>query len=313
MMTGIAIEAEGLVHRFGTVPALDGLDLAVTAGTIHGLLGPNGSGKTTAVRILATLLRPDAGRAAVFGDDVVAAPARVRRRLSLTGQVSSIDADLTGRENLIVLARLLGLGPAAARRRAADLLDAFAIADAADRLVKGYSGGMRRRLDIAASLVVPPDLLVLDEPTTGLDPASRRQIWELVRGLRERGTTVLLTTQDLAEADALADRVTVLAGGRAIAEDRPAALRASVGTTALRVRLGDPADEPRALAALTAATGEVPQTVGDPPVLNVAVAGPREALAAAGALLDAGVAPADLTIGPPTLDDAFLALTEVAA
>jgi len=309
-MTLLAIETQGLVRCFGAIRALDGLDLTVRRGTVHGLLGPNGSGKTTAVRVLGTLVRPDAGRAAVLGHDVVTAPARVRGCLALTGQFSSVDGELTGRQNLVLSARLLGLGVPGARRRAEALLDAFDLQDAADRLVKSFSGGMRRRLDIAASLAVAPDVLVLDEPTTGLDPRSRRAVWELVRGLRDRGTTVLLTTQDLAEADALADRVSVLAAGRIVAEDRPAALRAAVGGAALRVRLADPADEARAAAALTAATGEAPQVEGDPPVLALPVAGPREALAAAKAVLDAGVVPADLAIGPPTLDDAFLALTQ---
>ncbi|HEY2997048.1 MAG TPA: ATP-binding cassette domain-containing protein, partial [Acidimicrobiales bacterium] len=203
----LAIETEGLVKSFGETRAVDGVDLAVAAGTVYGVLGPNGAGKTTTLRMLATLLTPDAGTARVLGHDVVAEAAAVRAAVSLTGQFASVDEELTGRENLVLLARLLGFTRRPADERAGELLEAFGLADAADRGVATYSGGMRRRLDIAASIVVTPDLLFLDEPTTGLDPRSRNQVWEIIRVLVAAGTTVLLTTQYLEEADQLADRI----------------------------------------------------------------------------------------------------------
>ena len=307
-----AISVRGLVRRFGDVRALDGVDLAVRQGSVHGLLGPNGSGKTTLVRVLATLLPPHDGRAMVLGAEVVSDAARVRRRLALTGQVSSVDAELTARENLRVVARLLGLRPAEAHERADRLLEAFGLEPAANRLVKGFSGGMRRRLDIAASLVVPPDVLMLDEPTTGLDPRSRQHVWDVVRGLRGAGTTVLLTTQDLSEADALADRITVLAAGRVIAEDRPSALRASVGAASLRIRLTDPGDRPRATAILGGTLGQEVAQDGDPAVLVFPVGDAAAALSAASGLAGAGVGLMEVAVGPPTLDEAFLALTDAA-
>ena len=308
----VAIEVEGLVRRFGTVTAIAGVDLRVATGTVHGLLGPNGSGKTTLVRILATLLPPDGGRAAVLGADVVDDPAGARRRLSLTGQLSSVDGELTARENLRIVGRLLGLEPAEARDRASQMLDAFGLDDAADRLVKSFSGGMRRRLDIAASLIVPPEILVLDEPTTGLDPRSRQQVWEVVRGLRAAGTTVLLTTQDLAEADALADRITVLAAGRVIAEGSTAALRASVGGVALRVRLEHAQERPAAVAALGDRLGAAADADGDATLLSWPATDAAAALDAAITLRGSGVGLAEIAIGPPTLNEAFLALTEAA-
>ena len=203
-MTSLAIETTGLVKSFGHTRAVDGVDLAVRSGSVYGVLGPNGAGKTTTIRMLATLLRPDAGSARVLGHDVIAEADTVRGLVSLTGQLASVDEDLTGRENLVLLARLLGLRRPAARARAGELLDAFGLADAAGRLVKTYSGGMRRRLDIAASIVVTPRLMFLDEPTTGLDPRSRLQVWDIVRALAAAGTTVLLCTQYLDEADQLA-------------------------------------------------------------------------------------------------------------
>ena len=243
-MTTLAIEATGLVKTFGDTQAVAGVDLAVPAGSIYGVLGPNGAGKTTTIRVLATLLRPDAGTARVLGHDVVDDADAVRGLVSLTGQLASVDEELTGRENLVLLGRLLGLRHRPARRRAEELLGAFGLDEAAGRLVKHFSGGMRRRLDIAASLVVTPRLLFLDEPTTGLDPRSRNQVWEIVRALVAEGTTVLLCTQYLEEADQLADGIAVIDRGRVIAEGTPAQLKASVGSGALHVRLLHPQQRP---------------------------------------------------------------------
>jgi ABC-2 type transport system ATP-binding protein len=225
----VAVEAEGLRKRFGGTEAVCALDLTVAAGTIYGLLGPNGAGKTTTVRILATLLRPDGGRAVVLGHDVVREAAAVRRRITLAGQAATVDEDLTGRENLLFLGRLSGLSRHGARARAAGLLAAFDLAGAAGRQVKTYSGGMRRRLDLAASFLVPAELYFLDEPTTGLDPAARAQVWQIVRAAAEAGATVLLTTQYLEEADRLADRVAVIDHGTLVAEGTPAGLKADTG------------------------------------------------------------------------------------
>jgi ABC-2 type transport system ATP-binding protein len=235
--SSLAIEAAGLVKQFGDVRAVDGVDLSVRRGCVYGVLGPNGAGKTTTIRMLATLTRPDAGSARVLGHDIVSAGDAVRGLVSLTGQLASVDEDLTGRENLVLLGRLLGLRHRAAKTRADELLDAFGLSEAAGRLVKAYSGGMRRRLDIAASLVVTPELMFLDEPTTGLDPRSRNQVWEIVRALVAEGTTVLLCTQYLEEADQLAEGIAVIDHGRVIAEGTPAQLKASVGSGSLRVRL----------------------------------------------------------------------------
>src|ERR671911_26971 len=241
-MGKLAIETRGLKKSFGKTHAVAGVDLAVSAGGVYGVLGPNGAGKTTAIRMLATLLHPDAGEAQVLGYDVVRDARAVRSRVGLTGQFASVDEDLTGVENLLLLARLLGYSRRQGRERAADLLDAFGLAEAADRQVKKYSGGMRRRIDIAASLVVTPELIFLDEPTTGLDPRSRNQVWEIVRGMVAEGTTVLLTTQYLDEADQLADRIAVIEHGKLIAEGTSSELKASVGSGALRVRLREPRD-----------------------------------------------------------------------
>ena len=227
--TFAAVEADGLGKRFGATRALDGLDLAIPRGVVYGVLGPNGAGKTTAIRILATLLRPDTGTAVVLGHDVLREPAAVRARVSLTAQFASVDEDLTARENLILVGRLLGFRRRDAKARADELLEAFDLDDAAGRQVARLSGGMRRRLDIAASIVVTPDLLFLDEPTTGLDPRSRSHVWELVRTVVAHGTTVLLTTQYLDEADRLADRIAVIDRGRVIAEGTGGELKASVG------------------------------------------------------------------------------------
>ncbi|HZA58281.1 MAG TPA: ATP-binding cassette domain-containing protein, partial [Solirubrobacterales bacterium] len=233
----LAIEASGLEKTFGETRAVDGVDLAVRRGSVYGMLGPNGAGKTTTIRILATLLRPDGGEARVLGHDIVTEADEVRGSVSLTGQLASVDEDLTGRENLILIGRLLGLKRADAKARATELLEAFGLADAAGRLVKNYSGGMRRRLDIAASIVVTPELMFLDEPTTGLDPRSRNQVWALIRQFAAQGTTILLCTQYLDEADQLADGIAVIDHGKVIAEGTPAQLKVSVGGNTLHIRL----------------------------------------------------------------------------
>src|ERR687889_1170702 len=252
-----AIQARGLVKEFGDVRAVDGVDLDVARGSVYGVLGPNGAGKTTTIRMLATLLRPDAGSARVLGHDIVREADEVRGVVSLTGQMASVDEDLTGRENLILIGRLLGLDRAQAKARAGELLEAFGLDDAAGRLVKNYSGGMRRRLDIAASIVVTPQLMFLDEPTTGLDPRSRNQVWEIARALVAEGTTILLCTQYLEEADQLADGIAVIDRGGVIAEGTPRQLKASIGTGALHVRLLDPTQRAAAARILEAAVGSV--------------------------------------------------------
>jgi ABC-2 type transport system ATP-binding protein len=304
-----AVETSGLVKRFRTTRAVDRVDLQMPIGSVYGLLGPNGAGKTTVIRVLATLLRPDAGSARVFGHDVVSEADAVRRRVSLTGQYAAVDNDLTGRENLVLLARLLGFSPRQARTRAGELLDAFGLAEAADRLVNTYSGGMRRRLDLTASLIVTPQLLVLDEPTTGLDPHSRNQVWDIVRALAAGGTTVLLTTQYLEEADQLADRIAVLDRGRVIAEGTPGQLKASVGAGALHVRLPDPTQRAHAQRLLSRALGVPVHPTSDPAGLSVRVADSRRVVDALAELAGAGIPAADFALGQPSLDEVFLALT----
>ncbi len=307
-----AILAEGLEKSYGNTRALRGLDLAAEEGTVLGLLGPNGAGKTTAVRILATLVRPDAGRAEVAGLDVVQGAERLRSRIGLTGQYAAVDEYLTGRENLEMFGRLYRLSKKQARRSANELLERFDLADAASRLVKTYSGGMRRRLDLAASLVVSPPVLFLDEPTTGLDPRSRLAVWDLIRELVAGGTTLLLTTQYLEEADRLADRIAVVDAGRVIAEGTSSELKARVGGERLEVTVLHEAD-------LDAASRVVePYAYGEGNVLvdagrrqvSVTVASGARPLAAVVRDLDAaGVEIDDLGLRRPTLDDVFLALT----
>ncbi|MEV4808473.1 ATP-binding cassette domain-containing protein [Micromonospora avicenniae] len=315
--TGPAIEVEGLTRSFGETRALAGIDLQVPAGTVYGLLGPNGAGKTTAVRVLATLLRPDGGRARVFGHDVVTQADKVRARVSLTGQYASIDEDLTGVENLVLLGRLLGLRKPAARERADQLLAAFGLTEAGARQVKKYSGGMRRRIDIAASILNTPDLLFLDEPTTGLDPRSRNQVWEIVRAVVAHGTTVLLTTQYLDEADQLAGRIAVVDHGRVIAEGTPGELKSSIGAGTVHLRLRDAAQRPEAEKVLQAALGVPVQLEADPLALTARVGSEGNDLAAgeqaARALADlarAGIVVDDFSLGQPSLDEVFLALTD---
>jgi ABC-2 type transport system ATP-binding protein len=305
----LAIEASGLVKDFGATRAVAGVDLAVPGGAVYGVLGPNGAGKTTTIRMLATLLRPDGGEARVLGHDVVTEADTVRGLISLTGQLASVDEDLTGRENLVLLGRLLGYPRARARARAMELLDAFGLAEAAGRQVKTYSGGMRRRLDIAASIVVTPRLMFLDEPTTGLDPRSRNHVWDIVRALVDQGTTVLLCTQYLDEADQLAGRIAVIDHGRVIAEGTPGQLKASVGRSRLHVRLLDPAGRDEAAAVLERQTGAAARVEADPGALSVAVADAEGGAAAIGALSAAGLTVAHFSLGQPSLDEVFLALT----
>jgi ABC-2 type transport system ATP-binding protein len=304
----LAVEATGLVKAFGDTRAVDGVDLAVRSGSVYGVLGPNGAGKTTTIRMLATLLRPDAGEGRVFGHDIVADADAVRSAVSLTGQLASVDEDLTGRENLILLARLLGLKHSQAKPRAAELLEAFGLAEAAGKLVKHYSGGMRRRLDIAASLVVTPRLMFLDEPTTGLDPRSRNQVWDIIRALVAEGTTILLCTQYLDEADQLAEGIAVIDHGKVIAEGTPAQLKASVGSAALHVRLLDPEQRPEARRVLAERLGSVHEEP-DPAALSAPCADADRAAAAVAELSRAGVRIAGFSLGQPTLDEVFLALT----
>ena len=304
----LAIEATGLEKAFGDTRAVAGVDLAVPEGTIYGVLGPNGAGKTTTIRMLATLIPPDAGTARVLGHDIRTEGDAVRASVSLTGQLASVDEELTGRENLVLLGRLLGLSRAAARSRADELLDAFGIAEASGRLVKHFSGGMRRRLDIAASIVVTPRLMFLDEPTTGLDPRSRNQVWEIARALVAGGTTILLCTQYLEEADQLADGIAVIDRGRVIAEGTPAQLKASVGAGELPVRLLDPDRRPAAAAVLERAVGAV-VLEPDPAALSVSCSDADRAALGVAELAGAGIGIAEFALGQPSLDEVFLALT----
>jgi ABC-2 type transport system ATP-binding protein len=303
-----AIEASGLRKRYGNVVALDGIDLSAEAGVVLGLLGPNGAGKTTAVRILTTLLAPDAGTARVAGVDVLKEPQRLRARIGLAGQYAAVDENLSGFENLEMVGRLYHLSRGEPRRRANELLAEFDLTDAAGRLVRTYSGGMRRRLDLAAALVARPPVLFLDEPTTGLDPRSRLALWDTIEQLVAGGATVLLTTQYLDEADRLADRIAVIDHGRVIAEGTPGELKADCGGERLEVRLADRTQGPQALealASLSSGNASLEDSTVRLPLLER-----RGAVAAAVRTLDAaGIAADDLVVVSPTLDDVFLRLT----
>ncbi|MEX0899879.1 MAG: ATP-binding cassette domain-containing protein [Gammaproteobacteria bacterium] len=303
-----AIETTALVKRFGKTNAVAGIDLSVAAGSVYGLLGPNGAGKTTTIRVLATLLKPDGGSARVLGHDVATDAAAVRSKVSLTGQFASVDEDLTGKENLVLVARLLGFSWGAARARATELLAEFELADVGSRQVRTYSGGMRRRLDIAASLVSACELLFLDEPTTGLDPRSRNQVWDIVRAIAASGTTVLLTTQYLEEADRLADRLAVIDHGRLIAEGTSRELKSSVGGSTLHVRVAAEHQLADAKRLLVATLGEA-HDGGGATALSARVARDELVPQALAALAGAGIVLEAFSLTQPTLDDVFFALT----
>ncbi|MFS8201108.1 ATP-binding cassette domain-containing protein [Streptomyces sp. CWNU-52B] len=315
----LAVHAVGLVKTFGANRAVDGVDLTVRQGTVYGVLGPNGAGKTTSVRMLAGLLRPDGGEARIFGHDVVRESDAVRRRVGLTGQYASLDQDLTGTENLVLLGRLTGHTKKGARRRAGHLLETFELVAAAGRQVKDYSGGMRRRLDIAASLLNTPDLLFLDEPTTGLDPRSRNQVWEIVRAIVGQGRTVLLTTQYLDEVDQLASRIAVIDRGKVIAEGTKGELKASVGAGTVHLRLRDAVQRAEAEQVLVLALGAEVQREPDPLALTARLGnadgggegGAAERAARALAeLARRGITVDSFSLGQPSLDEVFLALTD---
>jgi len=304
-----AVEAAGLIKTFGAVRAVDGIELRVRRGQVFGVLGPNGAGKTTMLKMLATLLPIDGGTARVFGVDVAKDPHRVRELIGVTGQYASVDENLTGRENLVLFGRLLGLSRADARRTADELLARFGLEDAGGRQINKFSGGMRRRLDLAASLISRPPLLFLDEPTTGLDPRTRGQMWDTIRQLVREGTTVLLTTQYLDEADQLADQIVVIDRGKKVAEGTPDELKSSVGSSTLHVRLED-------IAQTAPAAELVAQVVGEPPVLtpeaggfNIALTDANRAADVLIALRQAGLGISTASVRRPTLDEVFLALT----
>jgi daunorubicin resistance ABC transporter ATP-binding subunit len=300
------IEAHGLVKRFGETTALGGVDLTARTGTVLAVLGPNGAGKTTAVRILATLLEPDGGRALV-GGDVVAQARQVRRLIALTGQYAAVDETLTGVENLILIGRLLGLSRPGARHRAAELLEQFQLADAGGRATKTYSGGMRRRLDLAASLVGRPRVLYLDEPTTGLDPRARSDLWRVIRDLTGDGVTVLLTTQYMEEADQLADDLVVIDRGRVVAVGTPDQLKSQIGRQVLRVSPVAAADVPLVARVVTELSGAAPEVTSE--AVSAQVTDPRLPPAVLQRLTDAQVAVAELSLRKPSLDEVFFALT----
>lgn len=307
--TQLAIQAHELAKNFGKVRAVDGIDLAVPAGIVYGFLGLNGAGKTTTIRMLATLLPPDSGTARVFGHDILQEADAVRSRVSLTGQFASVDEDLTGTENLVMLARLLGFSRTLSKARATELLEAFNLIDAAKRPVRTYSGGMRRRLDIASSMIVTPDLLFLDEPTTGLDPHSRSQVWDIVRALVAEGTTIILTTQHLEEADQLADRIAIIDYGRIIAEGTSGELKDSVGAGTLHIRLRHPEHRPKA-EQLISQNLNVPIRLGsDPAELWVHVSEPERVAGLLSEISGADIPVTSHSFGQSSLDEVFVTLT----
>jgi ABC-2 type transport system ATP-binding protein len=305
----LAVDARSLVKTFGEVRAIDGIDLQVPRGMIFAILGPNGAGKTTLMRILATLVRPDAGSASIAGHDLAGAPAEVRAAIAMTGQFASLDEDLTARENLLLLARLWGFRGRAAKARADDLLAVFDLSDAATRQVKFFSGGMRRRLDIAASLIVTPEVLFLDEPTTGLDPKARQSVWRMIRGLANAGVTILLSTQYLDEADQLAARIAVIDHGRKIAEGTSRELKAAIGSRFLHVALAEPAQLDAASVILERQLGHTAQPNVEGGELSIMASSPGQANAALTALIAERIEISSFSMGSPSLDEVFFALT----
>jgi len=307
--TPLAVEAIGLVKTFGTNRAVDGVDLRVEAGTVYGVLGPNGAGKTTTISMLATLLRPDGGEARVFSHDVRREAQTVRSLIGVTGQYASVDETLSATENLVVFARLLGLSRAESKRKAGELLERFALTEAASRPLKAFSGGMRRRLDLAASLIAQPPLIFLDEPTTGLDPRTRAQMWDTIRELVATGSTVLLTTQYLDEADQLADRIAVIDHGRVVAEGTADELKASIGTASLQLRLVDPLrlDAARTLVRTTLGVEAVASPEGSR--ITAPMTDPDRVTDLLVAFREAGVSLAEMSVQKPTLDEVFLTIT----
>jgi oleandomycin transport system ATP-binding protein len=304
-----AIEASGLVKNFGDVRALDGVDLQVQPGTVFGLLGPNGAGKTTAIRVLSTLMLPDAGTASVGGHDVVKDPKEVRKLIGLTGQYAAVDELLSGFENLYMIGRLLGMSVKDSRARATQLLKDFDLSDAAKKKVRDYSGGMRRRLDLGASLVGRPPFLYLDEPTTGLDPRSRLTLWDMIRNLVAQGTTVLLTTQYLDEADRLANEIVVIDHGKVIASGTPLALKTQIGDQILEARPADPSQLERAREVLVDLAGKDEPVHSDAQLVAIRVEDRSILSKAIVALEEAGIEVDDLSLRRPSLDEVFLALT----
>jgi oleandomycin transport system ATP-binding protein len=303
------IRAEGLKKRFGQTQALAGVDILARRGTVLGVLGPNGAGKTTAVRTLATLIKPDEGHAEVCGYDVVKDAAQVRRLISLTGQYASVDEELTGVENLVMIARLVGHSRAESKRRAHELLDRFELSDAAGRAAKTYSGGMRRRLDLAAGLVNDPQVIYLDEPTTGLDPRARNAVWDTVRGLVTEGATVLLTTQHLDEAEALADQIVVFDRGRVVADGTAEELKEKIGGQTLAVRAMDRARTPEVAEVVARVTGRRPEVHEDTGLVTAPLDDPATLTVVVRELDEVGVVASELTLRRPSLDEVFLSLT----
>lgn len=305
----LAVEAHGLVKVFGDNRAVDGVDLQVRAGSIYGVLGPNGAGKTTTIRMLATLLRPDEGSARIFGRDVLKESHMVRQLIGVTGQYASVDESLSATENLIIFSRLLGLGRAEARRKAAELLEEFGLSEAAKRPLKNFSGGMRRRLDLAASLIAQPPLIFLDEPTTGLDPRTRAQMWDTIRRLVNTGSTVLLTTQYLDEADQLADRIAVIDRGRVVAEGTVDELKASVGTSSLQLRVRNPLDIEDARRTIEQVLQVQSNVTSEAGKITAPMADADRVTDLLIALRSAGIHLAEMSVQKPTLDEVFLTIT----
>ncbi|KQO63599.1 ATP-binding cassette domain-containing protein [Curtobacterium sp. Leaf261] len=305
----LAVEATGLVKTFGQNRAVDGVDLRVEAGTVYGVLGPNGAGKTTTISMLATLLKPDAGEARIFGHDVRHDAQAVRRLIGVTGQYASVDETLSATENLVIFARLLGLGRKESRAKATELLEQFGLTEAAKRPLKGFSGGMRRRLDLAASLIAQPPLIFLDEPTTGLDPRTRAQMWDTIRELVATGSTVLLTTQYLDEADQLADRIAVIDRGRVVAEGTGDELKSSVGVSSLQLRITDPAGMPDAVDAVRRVLGVDPVVSPEGGRITAPMADPDRVTDLLVSFRQAGISLAEMSVQKPTLDEVFLTIT----